>query len=580
LSRPPLVRVDRLGVRHLTRRAPALRELAFELGSGERVLLAGASGSGKSTLALCLAGLIPASVDADVTGSVEIGGRPTTAFQPGALAEHVGIVFQDPSSQFTMLAVEDEVAFGLENLGVPASDMPKRVAEALAAVGLGDRADWRIDRLSGGQQQRVALAATLVMRPRVLVLDEPTAHLDPRTATELYEVIHAVCDATGALVVAIEHDVDRVVPRHAGRGLLLDRQGRLVVDSMIGSLFSDSEAALRWQAHGVRLPASTALALALGQTDPDLPVSIDQGAAWLAGRRWAQDRLRGAAANPTRRSAGKAVLRARGLWQRYIGPATSFVALRGVELSVAEGELVALVGANGSGKTTLLRSLTGLLTPDRGEVELDGRPLRDAPPRQIARLVAHVFQNPEAGFVADTVADEIAYGPRALGWSEQEIDQHTRLLLERFGLTALARANPFALSEGQKRRLSVAASLVLGPRVLLLDEPTFGQDRESAQALMDEIRALCDRGLAVVVASHDLGLVSEVADRVVALADGEVIFDGQPSTLLADERLLRGIGQEPPALDRVLRAARALGADVPATLRWCEVRAAGAVVGV
>jgi energy-coupling factor transporter ATP-binding protein EcfA2 len=206
-------------------------------------------------------------------------------------------------------------------------------------------------------------------------------------------------------------------------------------------------------------------------------------------------------------------------------------------------------------------------------VEIGGTNLRRAGARQAARLVQHVFQNPEAGFLAGTVEDELAYGPRALGWSESEIARHTRSFLERFGLAPLARANPFTLSEGQKRRLSVATSLVLGPRALLLDEPTFGQDRQSAQALMDEVAALQAQGLAIVIATHDLGLVAEYATRVVALVAGEVVFDGAPTDLIANDSLLEQTSQESPALDQIMRDARARGAEVPSSIRWRDLAA-------
>jgi len=570
------LRTRGLGVRYLTRRALALRDVTFAVGPGERVLLAGASGSGKSTLALCLAGLIPNSVDADVTGSVEVDGTATVGYPPGDLAERVGVVFQDPTSEFTMLTVEDEVAFGLENLGVPAVDMPARVAAALASAGLSERARWRIDRLSGGQQQRVALAAALAMQPGVLVLDEPTAHLDPRSATRLYDVVHAATESTGATLVVVEHDVDRVVPAHVERGLLLDRQGRLITDAGVEQIFGSSESARHWEADGVRLPTATALVLALDDSagSATLPFGVEEGGRWVADRPWAQQIARAAAPASSSGSQGEVVIRARSVWHRYVAPSTSSLALRDVDLAVSEGELLAIVGSNGSGKTTLLRTLTGLLVPERGEVIVGGVNLRHATGRQIAGLVSHVFQNPEAGFVADSVQAELEYGPRALGWSPADIEKHARGFLEQFGLTALARANPFTLSEGQKRRLSVATSLVLGPRALLLDEPTFGQDRQSAQALVDEIAALRAQGLAIVVATHDLSLVAETADRVVALSDAQVVFDGPPSALIADAALLEAIGQEPPVLDQIMRAARARGADVPTSVRWHNLLAA------
>ena len=410
-------------------------------------------------------------------------------------------------------------------------------------MGLADRATWRIDRLSGGQQQRVALAAALATRPGALILDEPTAHLDPRSATQLYAAIDRAPVDT---LVVIEHDLDRVVD-HVARSLLLDRAGELVGDLPLTAALGHRASAEAWAAQGVRLPAAPALARALS-SDVNLPLTIDEGASWLAERPLAQQALCAAVHAPRPTTSGDVVIEARDLAQRYVGPATSFLALQKVDLRVREGELVAIVGANGSGKSTLLRVLTGLLRPEQGDVSVAGVRLRSASARQVAQLVAHVFQNPEAGFVADTVADEIAYGPRALGWSAEDIARHSEALLGRFGLTSLARANPFTLSGGQKRRLSVATSLVLGPRALLLDEPTFGQDLVSAHALMDEIASLCAHGLAVVIATHDLGLVADIADRVVALGDGQVVFDGPPLELLRDRSLLAQVGQEQPPL--------------------------------
>jgi len=566
-GRAGVVRARGLGVRYLTRRMPALSAISFTLGAGERVLIAGPSGGGKSTLALCLAGLIPRSVDADMSGEVAVADAAAPETTPP-----VGVVFQDPGSQFTMLTVEDEVAFGLENLGVSESEMPRRVVEALAWVGLDDRAGWRLDRLSGGQQQRVALAAVLALRPRVLVLDEPAAHLDPQGAEDLYKQVTSLAAREGLTLVVVEHDLDKVVPGVLDRGLIIGETGELVADEVLSDLLGHAAGAAQWDAAGLWLPTAPRLALALGARSDDV-VPLDEQAAgrWIAARPRAQEQLRAAESSGASGRGGQVILEARGLRQRYRSAAGAHQGLWGVDVRVHEGEIIAVVGANGSGKSTLLRALSALVPLQQGSVTIDGIDLYRADARTAAGLVAHVFQNPEAGFVARTVAGEIGYGPRLRGWDEATIARHVERLLARFGLTSLAGANPYTLSQGQKRRLSVAVALVAVPRVLLLDEPTFGQDRRTATALIDDISALRDDGLGIVVATHDVGLVVDVADRVVALAEGRVLFDGPARAFIADSGLVTRTGQVRPALARVLSAAQGYGAAVPDIVRWRDL---------
>jgi len=566
-GRASVVRTRGVGVRYLTRRRRALRDISFTLEAGERVLIAGPSGGGKSTLALCLAGLIPRSVDADMNGGIVVADAAASETTPP-----VGVVFQDPSSQFTMLTVEDEVAFGLENLGVPDGEMSRRVREVLAWVGLGDRAGWRVDRLSGGQQQRVALAAVLALRPRVLVLDEPAAHLDPQGAEDLYKQVTSLAAREGLTLVVVEHDLDKVVPGVLDRGLIIGETGELVADGALSGLLGNAACAARWDAAGLWLPTAPRLALALGaRSDDAVPLDEQAAGRWIAARPRAQEHLRAAGSSGSSGGGGRVILEARGLRQRYRSAAGEHQGLRGIDVRVHEGEIVAVVGANGSGKSTLLRALSALVPLHQGGVTIDGIDLYRADARNAARLVAHVFQNPEAGFVARTVAGEIGYGPRLLGWDEATIARHVERLLARFGLTSLAGANPYTLSQGQKRRLSVAVALVAGPRILLLDEPTVGQDRRTALALIDDISALRDNGLGIVVATHDVGLVVDVADRVVALARGSVVFDGPPHAFIADAGLVARTGQVRPALVRVLSAARGYGAAVPDIVRWRDL---------
>ena len=344
----------------------------------------------------------------------------------------------------------------------------------------------------------------------------------------------------------------------------------MVLDGRVDHVLRDPVRARTWVRHHAALPTPVAFALACGHPGPTLPLSTEEAAQWLVGQPGAQARLRGLRA-PEPAAPGAAVIDARALDVRLDQPTGARSVLRGVDLHVAEGELVAVVGRSGSGKTTLLRALAGLLAADAGVVTVDGRDLSRAGAREIARLVGLVFQNPEAGFVADTVADELAFGPHAVGWSPERTREAVAAAWERAGLADLARANPFTLSGGQQRRLSVAAALMLRPRTILLDEPTFGQDPHTAARLSEDIAALRDEGAAVVVATHDTDLIAAHADRVVALAGGAVVFDGPAHCLFDDAGLLDATGQRMPPLWALLRRARALGADVPARVRLADL---------
>jgi energy-coupling factor transport system ATP-binding protein len=569
------IEVAGLGVRYPARRNPALDAVDVEIPPGERILLAGPSGSGKSTLALTIAGLIPGSIEAEIRGSVLLDGVPTGDLLPGAATEHVGVVFQDPTSQLTMPRVEDEVAFGLENVGRPEEAMPAAVDAALRAVDLLDRRTWQIDRLSGGQQQRVVLAATLAMGTGILVLDEPAAHLDPRSADGLYAWIHELCRGRERTVITVEHALDRVVAGFVERCLVLDAEGRVALDGPIGDVLGTSAGARRCEQLGVWLPASVRLALLLGAEGP-LPLGVGAAAEWLVAEPQRLERIRaaGSGVGAPDASGGPSVLEARGLTVRYRSPGQDHVALRDAGLDVRPGELVALVGPNGSGKSTLLRAVSGLAPLESGRVIVGSVAMgRNGPDPE---LVGHVFQNPEAGILADTVADEVAYGPRALGWEDARVDRSVADVLERFGLAGLAGANPFTLSQGQKRRLSIAAATIVRPQVLVLDEPTYGQDARSAAALVDEIATIRRDGTAVLIATHDVELVAEVADRVVGMAGGRILADVPSGAFLVDDRLLELTAQVRPPLQQILAEARALGADAPGLLRWAELeRAAG-----
>jgi energy-coupling factor transport system ATP-binding protein len=571
---PPILRVEGLTFRYPTRRRPALQGVSFAVEPGETLLVLGPSGSGKSTLALALNGLIPQAIAGDFAGRVTVAGLETRTAPLSRLTQRVGLVFQDPEAQFCLLTVADEVAFGLENLAVPPAEMDARIDRALQQVGLLAYRQARLDRLSGGQKQRLALACVLAMEPEILVFDEPTAHLDPAGALALFADL-ARLKATGRTLVIIEHRLDALMPL-VDRVLVLSPTGQVLAWGEPRAVFRDHWSTL--QRLGLWLPQVSALGAALAERGRPLtpfPLTVAEAEAALAPLLRARpvSPTDGPARPPASRPAGEPVITVRRLTYAYPGGAPVLSAL---DLTVRAGDFLAIVGANGAGKSTLARLMAGLLVPPPGTVFLGGDDLARLAPRQIARRVGYVFQNPEHQFLTATVFDEVAFGLRQLRLPRAEVERRTWALLERLGLAPLARAHPFALSQGEKRRLSVATALVLEPEVLILDEPTFGQDYGQSERLLGELQALNQQGRTVVVITHDMGIVAAYARRVAVLAGGRLLFDGPPAALFAQPDRLRQAALVPPPLVELSQRLAATGpwppvcATIDQFLAWLE----------
>lgn len=465
ITRPARVTATGWGWRYGGRRAPAVRDVSFTIEPGERVLLLGASGAGKSTLLAGMAGLLGGADEGDETGSLLIDGERAEAHRG-----RVGLVLQDPDSGVVLSKVGDDVAFGCENLGVPASEIPPRVAEALDAVGLDVPLTRATKALSGGQKQRLALAGVLAMRPGVLLLDEPTANLDPDGVREVRASIERVLAETGATLVVIEH-------RTAVWADLIDR---VIVVGAGGGLLADGAPSDVFARHGAELAAA-------GVWVPGHPVDLPMLPAAPA------DAVSAVAASALSISRdGRSVVRA------------------GLDLRVPRGATTVVTGPNGAGKSTLALTLAGLLPEAAGEVlaapELAGRSGRRPSrwtSRELLTRIGTVFQEPEHQFLASTVRDELAVGPRSRGVDPTAVGEIVDELLERLHLAPLAAANPFTLSGGQKRRLSVATALADAPPVIVLDEPTFGQDRRGWIQLVALLQSEIAAGTTVVAVTHD-----------------------------------------------------------------------------
>lgn len=547
----PLLRVRELGVTHDGESAPAPASVSFDIAPGEVVLLLGPSGSGKSTLTLALNGLIPHAVPATVTGSVHVDGLDTRDSAVAELSTRVGMVFQDPDAQLVTGTILDEVAFGPENLRMPVADVLARAEAALRRVGLWERRSENPDRLSGGGRQRLAIACALAMGSPLLVLDEPTANLDPAGIEDVYEALSELVAAGDRAILLVEHNLDAAVG-FVDRVVVLDHDGRLAADGTVDEVLRDRADEL--QRMGVWLPVSAIAALRLRRagfgleplplTPGELRAALDAEPAPAAMTAAAPAR----AASPD--GAGPdALITVRNLSLRR-GRAQ---VLRDIDLDVPRGAFVAIVGANGAGKTTLIQAIAGVVAPPRGAVHVDGVDVGRTDARALSRRIGFVFQNPEHQFIAHTVFDEIAHGLRLQRLPEEEVRTRTDALLARFGLEAKAESHPFLLSGGQKRRLSVGTALVAGAPVLVLDEPTFGQDRARADELLLLLSELNAEGTTIVVVSHDMQLVTDYADRTVVMADGGVLAEGPTAEVFADDALIARAGLRPPPLRRALR---------------------------
>lgn len=559
-----LIRVRGLSVRYPRAPHRALHNLSFTVERGETLLILGPSGCGKSTIGLCLAGLIPTSLPAGLEGQIMLAGHDASALTVGERTAKIAMVFQDPEAQFCMLTVEDEVAFGLENLAVPREEMDGRIAEALSLVGLSDRRRERIDRLSGGQKQRLALACVLARRPAILFLDEPTSNLDPATRYGFFQLLRALRrEQPDLTLIIVEHVLDDLIEM-VDRVLVLSPQGRVLAVGAPDEVFDLKGQEL--DRLGIWLPQVTALARKLrlaGVPVARLPLTVKEAVSELDSLAVRRTVTRGDSRLP---ALAKPAISVRNLTFRYqSGPEV----LRRISLDVPPGSFFALVGPNGSGKTTLASHFVGILRSLPGRIHLLGDDVTRLTTAQITDRVGYVFQNPEHQFVEQRVEDELAYSLQLRQRPPNEIKTIVGRLLEAFGLEPYRALNPFSLSQGQKRRLSVATMLTLGQRILVLDEPTFGQDRNTAHALMERLCGLHQDGVTVFVITHDIQSVADYAQHVAVLVDGEIRFSGPTRALFANHALLREASLRPLPLHELARATGIAYADgtLPMSLR-------------
>jgi energy-coupling factor transport system ATP-binding protein len=512
-----------------------LRELHLDISQGRNVLLAGASGSGKSTFCRASTGLIPHFHGGELTGRVLLDGLDTRQHPVYRLFTHAGLVFQNPDAQLFNQTVEAELAYGLESLGLSNTEIEGRLAWAGELIGLGPLLSRSPHMLSGGEKQKVALGAILALRPRMLLLDEPFTHLDPAGAEILRNILRMV-RAEGIAVLVVEHRLHEVIA-DVDR-LLVIYEGRIVSDGFPREVMNQEVSG-----YGLNLPPLIRLFRASGWSGN--PLSVEEALRELKSQNLfpsfvseSDSSERNSQHDPFSSEDQACVAELENVWFSY----NRFPALCGISLSLMQGECVALVGRNGAGKTTLVKHLNGLLKPNQGKVNVLGRNTLKTPVAELARHVGFAWQNPNDQLFQANVNEEVLMGPRALraydsAWCNK--------LFERFNLNVLLDRSPFQLSEGQKKRVSFAAALAVQPELVVLDEPTAGQDESFRRELGRLIRELRAEGRTIVLVTHDLEFAAENASRWIAMAEGQVVADGKPEAVMGNKGAMTQAGLRP-----------------------------------
>ena len=530
-ERKPIISFRNFSFQYRAQKRPTLTDINLEIYPGERVLIAGPSGSGKSTLAGCINGLNPFSNPGACTGTLTVDGVDAPHSSLFELSAHVGTVLQDPDGQFIGLTVGEDIAFALENSCTPQDEMHAITRHAAELVGIENHLGYAPHELSGGQKQRVSLAGVMVDQVKILLFDEPLANLDPATGKQAIELIDEIQKETDTTVLIIEHRLEDVLWRNVDR-IVLVNGGTILADLRPDELLSGSLLA----ENGIREPLYvTALRYAGVDITPDKhPAHVDSlvldDTDTQKLRDWFTARPR-PAAQPER----EPLLEVKGL---SFGYQKGQQTLRDVSFSIGKGEMVSIVGRNGAGKSTLSKLICGFETPDAGEIFLNGKPLAEENIRRRAQHIGYVMQNPNQMISKTMIYDEVALGLQRSGLTEEQIREKVEATLRVCGLYPFRNWPISALSFGQKKRVTIASVLVLDPELILLDEPTAGQDFRHYTDIMEFLRGLNARGVTVVMITHDMHLMLEYTRRALVFCDGRLIADRTAAAVLCDPALV------------------------------------------
>ncbi|WP_425803904.1 ABC transporter ATP-binding protein [Desulfitobacterium sp. Sab5] len=537
---------------------PSLSGVNLGMESGRFLVIMGASGAGKTTLTLCLNGLIPQLLEGQIQGKIEVDGLDVSKYRTQTLAQQVGIVFQDPESQIIGLTVEEDVAFGPRNFMLPEEEIQNRVREALSRVRLSGYELRKTEELSGGETQRLAIAGILAMRPNILVLDEPTSELDPAGRSEVFATLDDLRKEKEMTILIVEHSAEEILNR--ADEVVVMRKGKISWQGNPFILFRNfpllQELGLRpvpisvpfWRFYQQGWITAEEIPLGIPEAFETLKKMLRRGVR-LKSQQKAELKL--IASLNTR---GAVAIKNLQYCYRNAEPT-----LKGINLAIASGEFLALVGANGAGKSTLTKHLNGLLKPTEGEVWVSGKNTKDYSTVELACSVGYVFQNPDHQIFESSVEKEIAYGLKNAGLDEARIKKRVEDELQFTGLECFRQVHPLTLGKGQRQILAVASILALQPEILVIDEPTAGLDWTEAQRVMNLVKKLHEQGTTIIMITHDMEWVAEYAERVVILHQGKILLEGDPKTIFAQSECLREASIIPPQVVQLSQRCAELG---------------------
>jgi energy-coupling factor transport system ATP-binding protein len=564
----PFIKATDVFYTHWNQDEPTLKGVSLDIFPNTINVLVGPGGSGKSTLCSLFNGEIPHLLGGKFEGTVLVDGKDTNTEPVKNLSQLVGHMLQDPETMFATLYVEDEIAFGPENLLLDVDEITRRTEKLLEDIQLAPFRKNLVWNLSGGQIQKLGLAVILAMQPSMIVLDEPTANLDPHATRAVHELVLKLRDQ-GMTILLVTRELDDFILKAADHLIVLD-DGKIMASGAVQSVLAEHGQDMLSRL-GIWLPETVEIGLKLRDTlDLNLtsiPISVSDTLHILADQKLLRTRITNCESetNSEEITSIKSLISGQNLEFSYNN---GFKALNDVSFDIYPGEMLAIVGRNGAGKSTLAKLMVGLQKPQLGNLTLFDHPASFWKVEALAELIALVFQNPEHQFLTDTAYDEIAYSLMSRGIVDPEkVRVQVEEWMERLELSDFSKIHPFALSAGKKRRLGVATMLVCHPQVLLVDEPTYGQDKEMTHTLMQLMENIRAQGVTIVMITHDMRLVQEFASRVLVMAEGKILYEGHPAHLFASEELLYAANLRPTLLQELLKEFQDRGGKVDCLIR-------------